>query len=89
MTACSSPPSLGAMTMNTTWPMAIKSAETGEPYTLTVHPSGEIACSCGDFLYRRRFGHDECKHIREWKANNLAPGSSRPGRVIDDPALFR
>lgn len=66
-----------------------KSSDSGEVYHLQVYPTGEIACNCNDFTYRRRFGRDECKHITAWKAGNIRPGAADRGRVIDNPALFR
>ena len=67
--------------------MPIRSSDSGERYVLFA-VDGMIGCSCGDFVHRRTLGRDECKHIRQWKRENIPPGAASRGRVVDEAGLF-
>lgn len=45
------------------WP----SSSGGKTYKLEEQDNGTITCTCMDYLTRRRFKGEDCKHIRQYK----------------------
>jgi len=70
------------------WETEIKSESSSRKYTVSMKPSGELTCTCPDFLYRRNI----CKHIRMTELTNKAKlaevRSRRPSRYFSRKEIY-